>query len=119
MNYHKGGSTQKLERITSKMKKMIYNHGSKDGEERNNVKDHNIEDNEEDYREAPLNVSAEKVFFTKEARLSSSVSKEQDPKKLMVLEVNLHFFFLSNVLHSTTFYNDTPSLTQTYSHLIL
>ena len=61
------------------------NDGHKDGEEGNDVKDHDGEDNVEDYREAPLNVSAEEVFFTEETRLSSSVSKEQDPKKLMVL----------------------------------
>ena len=32
-----------------------------------------------------MNVSAEEVFFTKETRLPSSVSKEQDPKKIMIL----------------------------------
>ena len=61
------------------------NDGRKDGEEGNDVKDYNGEDNDKDYREAPLNVSAEEVFFTKQTRLSSSVSKEQDPIKLMVL----------------------------------
>ena len=117
MNYHKGSSTQKLERVTSKMKKMIYNHGSKDGEERNNVKDHNIEDNEEDYREAPLNVSAEKVFFTKEVRLSSSVSKEQDPKKLMVLEVNLHFFFFYQMFYIQQHFIMTPPPSHRPTHI--
>ena len=110
-------TTQKLERITFKMKKNNIYDGSKDGEEGNDVKDHKGEDNEKDYREAPLNVSAEEVFFTKEKRLFSSVSKEQDPKKLMVLEVNLHY--LPNASHSTVFYNDTSSLTQAYARLIL
>ena len=68
MNYNKGGSTQKLERITSKMKKNDIYHGSKNGEERNDVKDHNRED-KEDYREAPLKVSAEKVFFYKRDKI--------------------------------------------------
>ena len=39
-----------------------------------------MEDNDEDYREAPLNVSAEEVLFTKEIVVSSSLSKEHDRK---------------------------------------
>ena len=41
------------------------NDGRKDGEEGNDVKDYNGEDNDKDYREAPLNVSAEEVLFYK------------------------------------------------------
>ena len=61
------------------------NEGGKGVEEGNDVKDYNGEDNGEDYRETPLDLSAEEMFFTKETRLSSSVSKEQDPKNLIVL----------------------------------
>ena len=60
-------------------KKNDVNNGVKDGEGGNDVKDHDGEDNNQDYREALSNVSVEEVFFTKETRLSSSVSKEQDP----------------------------------------
>ena len=42
-------------------------------------------DNDEDCKEAPASLSAKEVFFTKNSRLSSSVSKDQDPKKLIVL----------------------------------
>ena len=56
------------------------NDGGNDGEEENNVKSHDVDDNDEDYREAPLNVSAEEVLFTKEIVVSSLLSKEQDRK---------------------------------------
>ena len=39
--------------------------------------------NDEDCKEAPASLSAKEVFFTK--WLSSSVSKDQDPKNLTVL----------------------------------
>ena len=41
--------------------------------------------NDEDCKEAPASLSAKEVFFTKNSRLSSSVSKDQDPKNLTVL----------------------------------
>ena len=56
------------------------NDGGNDGEEENTVKNHDVEDNDEDYREAPLNVSAEEVLFRKEIVVSSSLSKEHDRK---------------------------------------
>ena len=61
------------------------NEGDKGVEEGDDVKDHDGKYNGEDYRETPLNLSAEEIFFTKETRLSSSVSKEQNPKNLIVL----------------------------------
>ena len=76
-----------MERMKSRPK-TDENNGGKSNEEGSGVKDHDGEDNDEDYREVPWNISADEVFFTKATRLSSSMSKKLDPKKIMVLVSN-------------------------------
>ena len=49
--------------------KTDVNNGGKDDEEGNGVKGHNGEDNDEDFREVPLNISADEVFFYKSDKL--------------------------------------------------
>lgn len=51
-------------------KKSDVNDGGKNDEEGNDVKDHDKEDNGEDYREATLNLSPEEVFFTNKYKVT-------------------------------------------------
>ena len=56
MNYHQGGVSPEVGEDNIRDEKNDANDGRKDGEEGNDVKDHHGEDNDEDYREAPLNI---------------------------------------------------------------
>ena len=56
MNYQQGGVNSEVGEYNIQDEKNDANDGRKDGEEGNDIKDHDGEDNDEDYREAPLNI---------------------------------------------------------------